>query len=285
MGRYATYHARADCQRARALAATASPFTIEVRFIGGLTDSQISAFAKAADRWASVIVGDLPAVEVDGEIIDDLLILAQGTPIDGPGRVLGQAGPTHLRPASAGPSAFLPAKGIMFFDTADLVKMEIDGILLDVITHEMGHVVGIGTLWRKKDLLKGEATRNPAFSGGAAIAEYEAMRPGGRRTRVPVENTGGPETRCGHWRETVFRHELMSGFIATQGNRLSRLTVASLQDLGYQVDLVAAEPYELPDLLALAEEGLLVNHQAPIDFGVVYPVIPQPLPHDSLRMK
>jgi hypothetical protein len=85
-----------------------------------------------------VIVGDLPRARVDGELIDDILILAQGAPIDGPGRILGQAGPTHVRPRSAGAAAFLPVKGIMSFDTADLAKMARDGTLNDVIAHEMG---------------------------------------------------------------------------------------------------------------------------------------------------
>ena len=110
-----------------AAAAAASAFKIEVRFLGGLTTAQKNAFKTAADRWASVIVGDLPSVRVDGEVIDDLLILAQGTAIDGPGRILGQAGPTHIRPASAGKSEFLPVKGIMSFDTADLKDMQTDG--------------------------------------------------------------------------------------------------------------------------------------------------------------
>lgn len=30
------------------------------------------------------------------------------------------------------------------FDSADIVQMENDGSLLGVITHEMGHVIGIG---------------------------------------------------------------------------------------------------------------------------------------------
>src|SRR6266704_3515867 len=72
------YLAKADAVRARALAATDSPFTIEIRFVGGLTDTQQAAFARAGDRWAHVIVGDLPDIEVDGELIDDVLILAQG---------------------------------------------------------------------------------------------------------------------------------------------------------------------------------------------------------------
>ena len=283
MAKYETYQARADSERAAAIAATASPFMIEVRFLGGLSATQQAAFTAAADRWTRMIVGDLPSVMVDNEVIDDVLILAQGSEIDGPGHILGQAGPTHIRPRSADPSALLPAKGIMSFDTADLQKMETDGTLNDVITHEMGHVLGIGTIWRPKDLLEDEDTDNPIFVGPGAEGEYGQLRGAGGPLAVPVENTGGAGTRGGHWRETVFRNELMSGFIAAPGNPLSRMTVASLGDLGYQVDLQAAEPYQLPDLLALAEAGELVAHAAPIDFGVVLPVIPQVLPAESLE--
>lgn len=282
MTAYEVYQARADATRAQVLAATASPFTIEVRFLGGLNATQKAAFSAAADRWATMIVGDLPAVMVEGEEVDDVLILAQGTAIDGPGQILGQAGPTHLRPATAGAAASLPARGIMSFDTADLAKMQSDGTLRDVITHEMGHVLGIGTIWTIKKLLKDSTSNNPNFSGRTAMVEYGKLRGTNRRLRVPVENTGGPGTRNGHWRETVFRNELMSGFISAPGNPLSRVTVASLGDLGYQVDLAAAEPYALPDLLALAEGGELVPHAAPIDSGIMLPVVPQVLPPDSL---
>jgi hypothetical protein len=282
---YETYRARADSRRAKALAATTSPFTIEVRFLGGLNARQRQAFTTAADRWTSLIIGDLPSVLVDNEVIDDVLILAQGVPIDGPGRILGQAGPTHLRPASAGAAAFLTAKGIMSFDTADLAKMEADSTLNDVITHEMGHVLGIGTIWDLKGLLRRGGTSNPTFAGVGAMEEYRVLCGAGRRRRVPVENTGGPGTADGHWRETIFRNELMSGFIAAPGNPLSRMTVASLSDLGYQVDLDAAEPYVLPNLLALAEAGALVAHIAPLDAGMVLPVIPMVLPADSLQAR
>ena len=56
------YRARADAGRARPLAETGSPFTITIRFGDGLTDAQRGAFAAAADRWVTVIVGDLPEV-------------------------------------------------------------------------------------------------------------------------------------------------------------------------------------------------------------------------------
>jgi hypothetical protein len=159
-----------------------------------------------------------------------------------------------------------------------------DGTLNDVITHEMGHVLGVGTIWKLKTLLLGENTSNPTFSGRGAFEEY--VRLGGTEAagQVPVENTGGPGTAGGHWRESVFRNELMSGFIAGQNNPLSRLTVASLADLGYQVDLDAAEPYELPNLFALAESGELVAHTAPIDLGLVLPIIPELLSAEALEV-
>ena len=151
---YETYIATSAALRRRMVgAAAAAPkpaYKIEVRFIGGLNTPQKNAFKAAADRWASVIVGKLPSVRVDGEVIEGLLILAQGTSIDGPSGILGQAGPTHLRPANAGTSKFLPVKGTMSFDSADLKEMQKDGTLKDVITHEMGHVIGIGTIWARK---------------------------------------------------------------------------------------------------------------------------------------
>lgn len=169
---YRTYRAVADLGRAQELAATTSPFTIEVQFPGGLTDTQEQASTKAADRWARVIVGDLPTVVFAGDVIDDIRIQAQGVPIDGTGRILGQAGPTHVRPDSAGSAALLPLLGIMSFDTPDLAKMEADDTLNDVITHEMGHVLGIGTLWEMKGLLKAPRTDNPEFTGEAATNEF-----------------------------------------------------------------------------------------------------------------
>ncbi|WP_410612650.1 leishmanolysin-related zinc metalloendopeptidase [Amycolatopsis sp. lyj-109] len=254
-----TYHARADAGRARLLTGTTSPFTITVRFVGGLTQAQQDAFAAAADRWATVIVGDLPDVVLDGEPIDDVLIVAKGADIDGVGGILGQARITHVRPAGPEPWALLPARGEMTFDKADLAKMEATGILGDVITHEMGHVLGVGSLWGPKGLLVGKGTSDPAFTGPAAMAEYQKLRGAGEPLRVPVEDTGGPGTRDVHWRERTFGNELMTGFVGHAPNPLSRITAASLGDLGYQVDVDAADAYELPADLARPAAGVAVH--------------------------
>src|SRR5262245_61050828 len=200
-----SYLAHASVRAGASAAAVRSAFKIEVQFLGGLTPTQKNAFKKAADRWSRVIVGDLPSVVVGGVLIDDLLIEAQGVPIDGPSGILGQAGPTNLRPASAGASAFLPAKGIMSFDTADLAQMQANGTLVDVITHEMGHVIGVGTIWTRKNLLTGAGTSNPRFTGTNAMREFGVLK-GTGPVEVPVENGGGAGTRDSHWRESVFKN-------------------------------------------------------------------------------
>jgi subtilisin-like proprotein convertase family protein len=222
--------------------AQTAPFAIDVRFRGGLTEAQQDAFAAAAERWSQIIVGDVPDVTVGGETIDDVVIEAEGVPIDGPGKVLGQAGPTTLRPGS-----LLPAQGVMSFDTADLAQMEADGSLVRVIMHEMAHVLGFGTIWDQLGLLQGAGSANPTFTGAAAIREFAALRgEGAAPMAVPVANVGGAGTRDSHWREAVFANELMTGFLDTGVNPISRMTVGSLEDLGYEVDYGAADPYVLP---------------------------------------
>ncbi len=227
-------------------------FSIELEFDGGLNANQRSVFALAAARWAEVIIGDLPSATVGGRVIDDVLITAKGEVMDGPRGTLGSAGPTRIRLPSN-----LPITGEMTFDTADLADMEQDGSLIDVILHEMGHVLGVGTLWTRNNLLSGSGTDDPEFIGASAMAEYATLLSEMAPRAVPVANTGtlGDGTREGHWREKTFDHELMTGFVEQGEMPLSRMTIASFRDLGYEVNMAVADPYQLPtpaDLEALS---------------------------------
>ncbi|RST06425.1 peptidase [Streptomyces sp. WAC05374] len=278
---FETYRAVADSGRAAELAETTSPFQIEVRFVRGLTNSQKSVFAEAADRWARVMVGDLETAiirDFSGEVVvDDLLIDAEGVPIDGVNNnpnTLGEAGPTRLRSSEASSGAGLPVTGIMRFDSADLAAMEGEGTLLDVITHEMGHVLGIGTVWTDFGLLKDFPGTDPTFVGPGAMEEFGRLKDRGP-TPVPVANEGGSGSAGGHWRESVFVNELMSPNIEGRDNPLSRLTAASLGDLGYAVDLDAAEDYVLPDLFEIAASGRVLPS---VSRHVVLPTIPTRVP-------
>jgi len=207
----------------------------------GLTTTEQAIFNQAAARWEQIIVGDLPNATYNGRVVDDLLIDASATTIDGVGGTLGQAGPDRFRIGT-----LFPYHGSMQFDTADLASMQRDGSLLSVIEHEIGHILGIGTLWDDRGLLTGAGTSNPRFTGARATAEYNTIF-GVHETGVPVENTGGSGTRDAHWRESVLSSELMTGW-AGPGTALplSRITVASLADIGYQVDMSKADAYSRP---------------------------------------
>lgn len=216
----------------------------------GLTASQQLVFDQAAARWEQVIVGDVPDATYQGMAVDDLLIDAGSVAIDGVGGILGQAGPDSIRGASA-----LPIHGTMRFDTADLASMESNGTLHDVILHEMGHVLGIGTIWPTLGLVAGAGTSNPQFTGPRATAEYNALF-GAGASGVPVEGTPAPlGTRDGHWRESVFGNELMSGYLSGASNPISRVTVASLADLGYTVNMAAAGAYTPPSSVVAASRA------------------------------
>jgi subtilisin-like proprotein convertase family protein len=254
------------------------PFKIELRFRGGLTSTQQDAFYTAAKRWSEIIVGDLPSVNLFGEVVDDVVIEASGKAIDGVGGILGQAGPTWLRPGS-----YLPAWGVMSFDTADLSVMEGDGSLVRVIMHEMAHVFGFGIIWQPEylDLLHGGGTIDPTFGGANAMREFGVLQNGGPR-RVPVENQGGPGTRDSHWREQVFGNELMTGWLNAGVNPISRLTIAALQDFGYQVNYNAADPYTLPSALMPALVGMNVPHADHGGRGIILPTDCAVLPEEAL---
>lgn len=246
------------------------PFDIEMRGLDALDPTVAAIFADAAARWESAIPRgvldrsasstrpeclpeespDLPAV------IDDLIIDVSTPEIDGPGEILGQAGPSCIWLATE-----QPFHGVMRFDSDDVATMLTNGTLAEVIEHEIGHVLGIGTLWDmswlsggQRKLLSGAGGANPRFTGASAVAEFRSL---GGAGDVPVENSGGPGTVESHWRESAFANELMTGWVNVSPNPTSRMTIASMSDMGFRVNLSAADPYSLPgsSLLRSARGG------------------------------
>lgn len=241
-----------------------SAYDIDLHQLSPVTSSVAEAFETAALRWQSHVVGDVWDIDFLGSgvpagacgvshpaivgPVDDLRIYSSIVAIDGPGGVLGSAGPCVLR------SNGLPVVGIMQFDSADLDGLEAEGLLEATILHEMAHVLGVGSLWSYLDLLGNPSLGAPPgftdthFTGPQARVAFDAVGGlGYPLLKVPVENElGGSGTRDSHWRESVFDSELMTGFINVGSNPLSRVTIASLADLGYAVSFAGADAYLLP---------------------------------------
>lgn len=247
--------------------ASAAGFDINLRFVALPTVNQLATFNDAATRWETIITSDLTGIPLTvgagscssavpiNETIDDLMITVRLEPIDGAGSVLGSAGPCFTRTTGG-----LPILGAMRFDTADLANLEAAGSFGNVILHEMGHVLGIGTVWQSKGLLLNPSLPSAPgadthFTGAQALIGFNNVGgstwTGGSKT--PVENTqGGSGTRDSHWREGVLANELMTGFLNNGTNPLSQLTIRSLVDLGYTVDLAQADAFNVVLTLRMA---------------------------------
>jgi len=239
-------------------AAPASAFHIEVRPIGYVPPAMVAAAQRAAARWERVVTSAVTPARVDfganacdtgtpalHETVSSLVVFLRAEVIDGARGVLAYAGPCVVHDADAGG---LPLVGAMTVDSSDVAMLTggaTSALADDVLTHELGHVLGIGTLWdggTPAGTLLSYATGDPRFTGAAASAA--AVRLGLARLASDgafVEDLGGGGTAGGHWRERTFTGELMTGWIGTAPNPLSIVTVQSLRDLGYAVTETGAD--------------------------------------------
>lgn len=118
----------------------------------------------------------------------------------------------------------------MVFDSADIERARTAGSMGDVTLHEMAHVLGFGITW----------------SGLGLLADPS-------RAKVPVQNAGSG--RDGHWRTSVFPGEVMrSRLILGRASALSAITIQSIADLAYTVDVSLADSYTIPSFDIAPEE-------------------------------
>jgi hypothetical protein len=259
--RFRTLALAAVVAAAHAPAARAQ-FDITVNFGGGLTPSQQAVFATAESFWETHIVGYRPA----GVTLTGITIAASGADLGGPGGTLGSAGPTSF--SNQGGFRYATA-GSMRFDIADLPNMEANGTLLSVILHEMGHVMGFGTLWTSNNLYVNDSGQ---YTGASALAMWRTEFNQPDATFVPVELGGGGGTANSHWNENNggggltgivdgqgndMRFELMTGWISSP-TFVSNTTIQQFHDLGYTV-VPVPEPVSV---LAVAAAGLLARRLA-----------------------
>ncbi len=214
-------------------------FDIELVLLDDFTESQKNVLQYVARRWMLIIMEDLPDYEFTqgwagqcgsqsfeipaGERIDDLRIYVAKLPSSGVGPH-GRADLSVLREAT-----HLPVLGCMVFDLSH-ANLLITGL------HEIGHVLGVGTrVWDNLGFRQ-DPKGDEHFNGPLAIAAFDDA--GGRNytgAKVPVDGS--------HWRVGVFGDELMT---PTGSGAISAITVQSLADLGYGVDLSQADAYTLP---------------------------------------
>lgn len=124
---------------------------------------------------------------------------------------------------------------------------------INIITHELGHALGIGIYWDSYFQPEGAVPPSNYFLNGNAYANCQSaynQLSTLNRTKVPLEDVGGDGTAGGHWEDNYrsasaagsggvdyagFGNELMVGTIGINQERvLSLLTIKALVDFGYE---------------------------------------------------
>ena len=257
-----------------------SSFTISVRpgFEVGGAPSTIPprlqvAIDRAVKRWRQVIREELPPAPIQlaenrcrnpvlDETVQGVLVHVR-VPALGFGGILAQATACVLRPDGR------TIQGFMEFN-ADVLDRISDETLFYVAAHELGHVLGIGTIWYRSDgrpSLVTTAAGRRLFVGPQAAVQFDALDNRGTYTGpvVPLSADGG------HWSPTVLMLELMEP-ISRASTRFSRVTVGAMADMGYVVNMRSWDRYalSLPSWrFAVPEPAFDLTHDVLPPFGVV----------------
>ena len=236
-------------------------FDIDLVFVGPATEEIRSAALQMARRWTEVIAVDLRDVPVpDNSVhclpvehrffgtVDDLVVFVEVESLTG---AAGLAGLCRARDrftpyeARRYHGSSLPYMGNIILDTELAARG--GEYFAHVILHEIGHALGFGIVWDDTGFLQDSGGADPHFNGPLSIEAFDAA--GGTNytagAKVPVSADES------HWR---FGGELMG---RGAGSALSAITVQSLADLGYVVDVSQAGPFRLPSSAkAIADQGL-----------------------------
>lgn len=251
-------------------AATTSAFELVLHGAEAFDPQSREQLDRAVRRWQGAVVNALPSIS---GTLDTFATRcerqAPGTEVEHRGvHVFVEAEPLLDAAGRGGPCVLRadgsPAFGRVTLDAGIVAEYTHEGALESLMVHELGHVLGVGTLWPDAGLLRDPASpanpnADPYFAGAQARAEFEAVRAdsGYEGVAIPVEDSATLEGSVNsHWRESVIGSETMSTSRVSLALAppLSSMTIASLADLGfYTVNLLAADPWRLP--VASLQEG------------------------------
>lgn len=253
-------------------------FDITVEFTSdAIPESYIEAFEDAVERWEEIITGDLPYAFVEGYgYVDDILIEVSVQDIDlsfegVEQTILAISSVLDQRDGLSGADA-LPSYSRIVINSEEV------GTLLNLdefVANTIGRALGFGALWEEFGLVRlidGVAT----YTGPNGLREIEDLSRNLNGVNVLETGIDGG-LAAQYWSEAVLDAELMTSRVELRrpeagppnfgipDNPISALTIAAMQDLGYQVDYGAADAFRLaPGALSRHTINPAENAPAPV---------------------
>lgn len=231
-------------------------FDITIEFTSDdVPDEYIAAFEDAVERWEEIIIGDLDYGFVEGYgFVDDILIevSVQDIELSFEGveqNILAISTVLDQRSDTASGAGVLPTYARIVMNPG-----EIGGALnLDeLVQNSIGRALGFGALWEETGLVRdidGLAT----YVGPNGLREMQDLS--GDLNGQNVLEDGADGALAGeYWSEAVLNDELMTSSVGLRfeglsnrgtDNPISELTIAAMQDLGYEVNYDEADAFSL----------------------------------------
>jgi hypothetical protein len=234
-------------------------FDIRIEFTSTeVPDTYVEAFEDAVERWEEIITGDLPYSFVEGYgFVDDILIEVAVDDIEltfegVEQTILAVSSVLDQQPDGLASSASLPTYSRIVINSEEVGRL----LNLDeFVANTIGRALGFGALWEEFGLVRtinGVAT----YTGSNALREMAELSDDLNGVNVLEDGADGA-LAAEYWSEAVLDAELMTprvelrrpdvgpGNPGVPDNPISALTIAAMQDLGYQVDYGAADRFSL----------------------------------------
>jgi Bacterial pre-peptidase C-terminal domain len=239
-----------------AAAFDAEQFRLTINYGAGtelLNEAAKAAIASAAAYWENAIPRRSAITN-----FQDLTIFLTVENLNNVG-ILAQAGPNLINQnqtlvIATGSSLINSQRVNEFNNNPDRLRL--------VMTHEFAHVLGFGTIWRPFTFSGGITVGNTYvnFSNQTYNANTYAGIAYGELLGSNIPTAISVDSAYFHWDENLFDPELLTPFVEASGAMpISQMTIASLRDLGWEVNYGAAQFYQLGNRAALSEESTPVN--------------------------
>lgn len=254
-------------------------YSIQLVLSPSVRPTHLPAIYRATTRWQRVINETLPfrvsvtqieleqncGVQIMQDYMDveDIVVFVSVVKRDGQGGLYGSAGWCILDTAK------MPRVAVLMIDSEDITSLVATRTLESVVMHEMGHCLGIGTLWEIRSVFGffvrqyvSPSTSNPPWfflRPNAQLGESEVT--GEEIGPYPeIESEGSVGTTRSHWSKRRYGNELMTGYITGTNQPLSALSIRSLVDIGYKVDVAQADAFCVGEVKRfLREDGQQVD--------------------------